>query len=153
MPRFGSVGFARSRPSDPPSDGDLGTQPPGSVLSITGLLCSSIMPASIASLDSSTGSEDDWEVFERRQLDREWEESMEELQKLLSFILLPFLGKHLGRRWSHWGQSESKLQILLYSDDNILAAFARYTRLGLGKSFFLGERPFAFLTSIASARA
>ncbi|KAJ7225630.1 hypothetical protein GGX14DRAFT_349555 [Mycena pura] len=50
---------------------------------------------------------------------QEWEESLHQLQQLFSIVLLPFLGKWLGRRWSQW-------------------AFARYLRLGLGKAFLWG---------------
>ncbi|KAL4241673.1 hypothetical protein ABKN59_000861 [Abortiporus biennis] len=61
---------------------------------------------------------------ELRLAQEEWEESLEQLQQLVSIVLLPFLGKWLGRRWSHW-------------------AYARYLKVGLGKSFFFGERTYA----------
>ncbi|CAL1695292.1 unnamed protein product [Somion occarium] len=78
------------------------------------------MPSSVASLDS-TASDDSYDEEEYRLAQQEWEESLEQLQQLVSIVLLPFFGKWLGRRWSHW-------------------AYARYLRVGLGKSFFLGER-------------
>ncbi|KAK7694916.1 hypothetical protein QCA50_002104 [Cerrena zonata] len=78
------------------------------------------MPSSVASLDT-TGSDDSFDEEEYRLAQEEWEESLEQLQQLVSIVLLPFLGKWLGRRWSH-------------------LAYARYLRLGLGKTFFLGER-------------
>ncbi|KDQ63514.1 hypothetical protein JAAARDRAFT_120068 [Jaapia argillacea MUCL 33604] len=81
------------------------------------------MPGSVSSLDSSsTTSSDDYydSDDEYRLAQQEWEESIQQLQQLVSMVLLPFFGKWLGRRWSHW-------------------AFARYVRLGLGKAFFLGE--------------
>lgn len=34
---------------------------------------------------------------------QEWEESLEQLQQLVAIVFLPYLGKFLGRRWSHWG--------------------------------------------------
>ncbi|KAH9175470.1 hypothetical protein EDB89DRAFT_1847766 [Lactarius sanguifluus] len=79
------------------------------------------MPKSVVSIDSfsSSGDSDD---EEHRLAQQEWEESLEQLAQIVSVVLLPFLGKWLGRRWSYW-------------------AYARYIRLGLGKSFFLGERP------------
>lgn len=69
----------------------------------------SIMPDSIASLDSvsSDDSYDDDEEEELRLAQQEWEESLEQLQQLVAVVLLPFLGKFLGRRWSHWGMSPS----------------------------------------------
>jgi len=82
-----------------------------------------LMPKSEASLDlSSSSSEASYgsdEDFRLAQM--EWVESIEQLQQLVSVVLLPFFGKWLGRRWSQW-------------------AFARYLRLGLGKSFFLGAQ-------------
>lgn len=77
-------------------------------------------------------------------LQQEWEESLEDLQRLLTFVLMPFLGKWLGRRWSHWGELVMLLDILSVCLTSHKIAFARYTRLGLGKSFFLGERTFTF---------
>ncbi|KAI0639703.1 hypothetical protein C8Q77DRAFT_1152661 [Trametes polyzona] len=81
------------------------------------------MPESVQSLDTlsvtSDGSYDSDE--EDRIAEQEWQESLQQLQQLFAIVLLPYLGKFLGRRWSHW-------------------AYARYVRLGLGKSFFLGEQ-------------
>ncbi|PPQ62998.1 hypothetical protein CVT24_006104 [Panaeolus cyanescens] len=68
--------------------------------------------ASISSYDSDE---------EYRLAQEEWEESLRQLQQLFSIVLLPFFGKWLGRRWSH-------------------IAYARYLRVGLGKSFFFGDR-------------
>ena len=63
------------------------------------------MPDSIDSLDSTTSdyTYDDEEEEELRLAQQEWEESLEQLQQLVAVVLLPFLGKFLGRRWSHWG--------------------------------------------------
>lgn len=36
---------------------------------------------------------------------QEWEESIHQLQQLFSIVLLPLLGKYLGRRWSYWAYS------------------------------------------------
>jgi len=81
------------------------------------------MPKSEASLDlsSSSSGESYDEDEDLRLAQKEWEESLEQLQQLVSVVLLPFFGKWLGRRWSQW-------------------AFARYLRLGLGKSFFFGAQ-------------
>jgi hypothetical protein len=63
------------------------------------------MPKSEASLDfSSSSSEASYDSDEDFRLaQREWEESLEQLQQLMSVVLLPFFGKWLGRRWSQWG--------------------------------------------------
>ncbi|KAI0673434.1 hypothetical protein C8Q78DRAFT_1076446 [Trametes maxima] len=79
------------------------------------------MPRSVQSLDTiSVSSDASYDSDEEDRLaEQEWQESLQQLQQLFAIVLLPYLGKFLGRRWSHW-------------------AYARYVRLGLGKSFFLG---------------
>ncbi|KAG8219721.1 hypothetical protein J3R82DRAFT_689 [Butyriboletus roseoflavus] len=81
------------------------------------------MPRSDPSVDTAsydTGDDDD----EYRLAQQEWQESVEELQQLALVLVLPWLGKFLGRKTSHW-------------------LYARYLRLGLGMSFFLGDRQLA----------
>ena len=58
------------------------------------------MPSSVASLDSTSSDDLDDDL---RIAQEEWEESLEQIHQLLSIVLLPFLGKWLGRRWSYWG--------------------------------------------------
>ncbi|KAL7285126.1 hypothetical protein PYCCODRAFT_1470199 [Trametes coccinea BRFM310] len=82
------------------------------------------MPDSVQSLDtiSDISSEPSYDSDEEDWLaEQEWQESLQQLQQLVSIVLLPYLGKFLGRRWSYW-------------------AYDRYVRLGLGKSFFLGQQ-------------
>ena len=60
------------------------------------------MPDSVVSIDSYFSSDDsDDEEYRLAQL--EWEESLEQLAQIASVVLLPFLGRWLGRRWSYWG--------------------------------------------------
>ncbi|EIN14123.1 hypothetical protein PUNSTDRAFT_40053, partial [Punctularia strigosozonata HHB-11173 SS5] len=59
------------------------------------------------------GSDDEYLAAQR-----EWEESLAQLNQLASYVLMPVLGRWLGRKWSFW-------------------AYARYLRLGMGTSFFL----------------
>ncbi|KAG8948576.1 hypothetical protein FRC04_009478 [Tulasnella sp. 424] len=88
--------------------------------------------SSAASISISSGSSDgyydsDDELdFVRKQQQKEWEEGIEQLQVLVSAVLIPVIGKWLGRRWSGW-------------------LFDRYLRLGLGKTFFLGQHLAAFI--------
>ncbi|KZP16853.1 hypothetical protein FIBSPDRAFT_53216 [Athelia psychrophila] len=65
------------------------------------------MPTSSASLSiSSSSSEASYDSDEEyRQVQKEWEESLEQLQQLVSVVLLPFFGKWLGRKTSYWGSS------------------------------------------------
>ena len=62
------------------------------------------MPKSVVSIDSFISS-DDSDDEEHRLAQQEWEESLEQLAQIVSVVLLPFLGKWLGRRWSYWGES------------------------------------------------
>ncbi|KAG8900924.1 hypothetical protein FRC00_010126 [Tulasnella sp. 408] len=93
--------------------------------------------SSAASISISSGSsdgyfdsDDELDYF-RKQQQKEWEEGMEQLQVLVSAVLIPVLGKWFGRRWSGW----------LYD---------RYLRVGLGKTFFFGEYLAAFIKVPAS---
>lgn len=66
------------------------------------------MSRSVVSLDTASDSGDSYDSDEELRLaQEEWEESMEQLQQLVSIVLLPFFGKWLGRRWSHWGEPVS----------------------------------------------
>ena len=62
------------------------------------------MPDSVVSIDSYFSS-DDSDDEEHRLAQQEWEESLEQLAQVVSVVLLPFLGRWLGRRWSYWGES------------------------------------------------
>lgn len=80
------------------------------------------MPRSdISSLsDDSQSTTSSYDEEEYLLAQKEWEESLEQLQQLVGIVLLPFIGKWLGRRWSH-------------------TLYGRYLRLGLGSAFFFGE--------------
>ncbi|KAH8120439.1 hypothetical protein DFH11DRAFT_1722224 [Phellopilus nigrolimitatus] len=80
-------------------------------------------PDSVSSLDSSPASSDDGydSDEELRVAQQEWEENLHQLQLLVSVVLLPYVGKWLGRKWAH-------------------SIYARYVQLGLGHAFFLGGR-------------
>lgn len=65
------------------------------------------MPSSLSDNDtSSTSSYDSDEEYQIAQ--REWEESLFQLQQLLSVVIMPLFGKWLGRRFSHTGSSLSQ---------------------------------------------
>lgn len=61
---------------------------------------------SISSLDSSPDSSDDGydSDEELRLAQQEWEENVRQLQLLVSVVLLPYVGKFLGRKWAHSGE-------------------------------------------------
>lgn len=55
------------------------------------------LPSSMSSgvLSSEADSED---------AQREWEESLEQIQLLLTMVLVPFAGKYLGRKFAYWSR-------------------------------------------------
>ena len=65
------------------------------------------MSGSVHSLDTSDSLSDSSLDSEEEALlaQQEWEESIEQLQKLLSLVLLPMAGKYFGRTFSYWGES------------------------------------------------
>lgn len=56
---------------------------------------------SLPSISSSALDSDD-EVDEAQE---EWERSLEQLQMLLTMILIPFAGKYFGRKFAYWSES------------------------------------------------
>jgi hypothetical protein len=67
------------------------------------------MPASVSSLDSDVpspqGSDDGYDSEEEYLLaQQEWEESLEQLQQLVSIVIMPFVGRYFGRKLSFWGE-------------------------------------------------
>ena len=95
---------------------------------------------SISSLGSSSNSSDDGydSDEELRLAQQEWEENVRQLQLLVSVVLLPYVGKFLGRKWAHSG----KWCILLLQSFFLmtLAVYDRYARLGWSRAFFFGQR-------------
>lgn len=47
----------------------------------------------------------------------EWEESLRQMEVVISIIVIPYFGKWFGRQWAFW-------------------AYERYQRIGLGRTFF-----------------
>jgi peptidoglycan hydrolase-like amidase len=86
----------------------------------TGYFKDSYLPPSLKNMDnedatstsgyssSSNGSTSDSndsydsELLELQAAEQEWEENMRQLQLAVSVLILPTLGKWLGRRWSYW---------------------------------------------------
>lgn len=55
---------------------------------------------SLPSTDASTISEDDAE----NDAEREWRESLQQLELLLTMVLVPYLGKYFGRKAAYWSE-------------------------------------------------
>lgn len=85
--------------------------------------------------ESDIFSEDD----ELRRVQEEWDESVAQLQLLVSVVAMPVFGKWLGRRWSQWGKCSPTNMLESRSESSLhILAYARYLQLGLTRSFFVG---------------
>lgn len=49
--------------------------------------------------DDVTVSED----FSDSDAEREWKESLQQLELLLSLVIVPYVGKYFGRKFAYWG--------------------------------------------------
>ncbi|KAL6245897.1 hypothetical protein RBB50_007050 [Rhinocladiella similis] len=49
--------------------------------------------------DEVTVSEDDFES----DAEREWKESLQQLEMLLTMVIVPYAGKYFGRKFAYWG--------------------------------------------------
>lgn len=59
----------------------------------------------IASLPSDTSSESDFlSEYENSDAEEQWRESLQQLELLLTMVLVPFIGKYAGRRCAYWGR-------------------------------------------------
>ena len=70
--------------------------------------------------------------------EREWEENVRQLQLAVSVLILPTIGKWLGRKWSYWraclftGVTRRRTDALSESP-----VYARYIQVGWKWSLFL----------------
>lgn len=59
--------------------------------------------ASVASLPSESTTDSDLETLsDYSDAEAEWRESIEQLELLLTMVLVPFMGKYLGRKCAYW---------------------------------------------------
>lgn len=65
------------------------------------------LPSSSAgtSTDVSPSEADEERYYSESDAEREWKESLQQLELLLTMVLVPYLGKYFGRRCAYWGQS------------------------------------------------
>ncbi|KAJ5639341.1 uncharacterized protein N7484_007203 [Penicillium longicatenatum] len=58
----------------------------------------------VASLPSETTTESDLETLsdDYSDAEAEWRESIEQLELLLTMVLVPFIGKYMGRKCAYW---------------------------------------------------
>ncbi|KAJ5820156.1 hypothetical protein N7474_005747 [Penicillium riverlandense] len=59
----------------------------------------------VASLPSEATTESDLDTLsdDFSDAEAEWRESLDQLELLLTMVLVPFVGKYLGRRCAYWG--------------------------------------------------
>ncbi|KIW69149.1 hypothetical protein PV04_05042 [Phialophora macrospora] len=59
----------------------------------------------VDSLPSEPDSDDDTasEDYEESDAEREWKESLQQLELLLSMVIVPYVGKYFGRKFAYWG--------------------------------------------------
>ncbi|KAL6712751.1 hypothetical protein ACLMJK_009689 [Lecanora helva] len=59
----------------------------------------------VDSLPDSASSDDIDDVEEGQESDaeREWKESLQQLELLLTMVLVPYIGKYFGRKCAYWG--------------------------------------------------
>ncbi|KIW28256.1 uncharacterized protein PV07_07935 [Cladophialophora immunda] len=51
--------------------------------------------------DEVTVSEED--EYSESDAEREWKESLQQLELLLSMVIVPYVGKYFGRKFAYWG--------------------------------------------------
>lgn len=69
-------------------------------------------PSDINSLPDSASSDDidddddyDGEEGEISDAERQWRESLQQLELLLTMVVVPYVGKYLGRKFAYYGMS------------------------------------------------
>lgn len=84
-------------------------------------------------LDPSTGSDDEIDSLpetetdsdeitidesdgEESDADKEWKESLQQLELLLSMVIVPYMGKYFGRKFAYWGKHTMHRQLAGFAD-------------------------------------
>lgn len=69
------------------------------------------LPSSPTTSSSSALSDDD---LDESDAEREWKESLKQLELLLTVVVVPYLGKYFGRKCAYWGEC-ARCSFLLYA--------------------------------------
>ena len=59
------------------------------------------LPESQTDSDDVTVSESD---YGESDAEKEWKESLQQLELLLSMVIVPYMGKYFGRKFAYWGK-------------------------------------------------
>lgn len=62
------------------------------------------LPDSAPSDDIDSTSEEE-EEEEESDAEKEWKESLQQLELILTMVLVPYAGKYFGRKCAYWGES------------------------------------------------
>lgn len=57
----------------------------------------------IDSLPSEPDSDDVSEDYSETDAEKEWKESLQQLELLLTMVIVPYMGKYFGRKFAYWG--------------------------------------------------
>jgi hypothetical protein len=75
------------------------------------------LPSSDAGSDTSMSPSEEEELSDA---EREWRESLQQLELLLTMVLVPYLGKYFGRKCAYWGTMDKS-----WMPSNISLTFGR----------------------------
>ncbi len=64
------------------------------------------LPSEPDSDDVTVSEEED---YIESDAEREWKESLQQLELVLSMVIVPYLGKYFGRKFAYWGTSPPML--------------------------------------------
>jgi hypothetical protein len=65
---------------------------------------------SLPSSDDSSDFESEEELRERQSnAQKEWEESLQQLELVLTMVIVPYAGKYFGRKFAYWSKSPLNL--------------------------------------------
>ena len=90
--------------------------------------------SSSTSTYSSLSSSEDSEYLAAVEAEREWEENVRQLQLAVSVLILPTIGKWLGRKWSYWRACDCNeyWDALAFSADRLALQSTRDTSRSAG---------------------
>jgi hypothetical protein len=73
----------------------------------------------------SLPSSDDSSDFEESDAQKEWEASLQQLELLLTMVLVPYLGKYFGRKCAYWSKPKQFMQLQILNID-FFSGWAKY---------------------------
>lgn len=91
-------------PSSPPTFPTYSPSATPSPPPLAPLSPNSTIPSLPSSPTLSTASSDSDSTTHPSDAEREWRESLQQLELLLTMVAVPYLGKYFGRRCAYWGE-------------------------------------------------